>query len=604
MCGITGVISRESKDVSREIKVMNDALEHRGPDASGVWSNREKTVHFGHRRLSIIDLSETANQPLHYQENNYTIVFNGEIYNYIELKKELVKKGYLFRSSSDTEVLLALYADRGLEFIKDLDGMFAFAIWDGIQRKVICARDRFGEKPFYFSHRNNQLVFASEMKALFALGIQKRFKENSIFDYLVFNSLQDDFNPGNTVYEGVYTLKPSEMMVIDEDHNIDKWSYWSCQSEDSSLGKSAANIKEEFRFLFFDSIQKRLRSDVLVGSSLSGGLDSSSIVAGINNLNKEQLKQRTFSAKFPGFERNEGPQIDSFLGGFSNIDSFFVYPDANSIQENFERICHYQDEPFGSFSICAQYEVMKLAKENETKVLLDGQGADELLGGYVRFYITYLMQIRKNASLFAKEHAFFDERNINNFEFSLKNKLKYSFPYSSGELANYFRRTKKNDHSIFKGLNPELVKENKNRKPKTKRFKALKGHLSHALLHKDLGQLLKYADRNSMANSIEVRLPFLSHKLVEFVLSLPESYFIKDGWTKYILRDSMSEYLPKSIAWNRQKIGFEPPNNEILNAVFFKERIQDSISKLKKERIIVQDYPELNWKYLMLAQYT
>ena len=572
MCGIAGILSYKTKPELNQLKLMTDELIHRGPDGEGQWINEKANIGLGHRRLSIIDLSQAGAQPMHYANNRYTISFNGEIYNYIELKQELIKKGYQFKTQTDTEVLLALYDAEKENCLKKIDGMFAFAIWDEKEQILFCARDRFGEKPFFYYHDNDRFVFASEIKALWKAGINKKIKESFIYNYLLFGTTEDINRPTETIYENINKLEPATFIKVNLSGKIIKEKYWQIDLSKQNNTVNIDEAKEQFLSLFTNSIKNRLRSDVAVGSSLSGGLDSSSIVCLINEIKGQEQEQKTFSARFKDFEKDEGYFIKKVLETRKNIKSFDVYPDENSLIDNWKNIVYYQDEPFGSFSIAAQYEVMQLAKRNNVTVLLDGQGADELMAGYHPYFETYYNSLyKKDKALYGKEISAY--RMLYNKEFAnpnlktnllQKNKKLYSF------LSKKRRKIISSNNDYFVGINPDIVAENKGKEPPIAQFTSLKEHLYYSTFTKGLSELLRYADRNSMAHSVEVRLPFLNYKLVEFIFSLPEDMLINKAWTKFILRYSMQEILPKEITWRKDKIGYEPPQNKWINNAFFK----------------------------------
>lgn len=276
MCGIAGIISfKESVDLQR-LKRMTDVIVHRGPDGEGHWLNNTNKVGFGHRRLSIIDLSDNAKQPMHYADGRYTITFNGEIYNYIEIRKELLSKGYKFYSESDTEILMALYDLKREDCLQDLDGMFAFSIWDNKEQSLFCARDRFGEKPFYYYRNDNEFVFASEIKQFFAAGIQKEINPQVVFYYMNYNIEGNPYHPEQTFFRNIDQLMPASYLILRNNGMMMK-KYWDLDAKEVSK-LSFSDSVEKFTELFNTSLKRRMRSDVPVGSCLSGGLDRKSVV--------------------------------------------------------------------------------------------------------------------------------------------------------------------------------------------------------------------------------------------------------------------------------------------------------------------------------------
>jgi len=597
MCGIAGIYNFNNETVQlTELKKMTEAIAHRGPDGEGQWISEEGKIGLGHRRLSIIDLSESANQPLHYIER-YSIVFNGEIYNYLELREDLIANGYSFNTHSDTEVLSALYDFRGHECLQLLDGMFAFAIWDKSKEELFCARDRFGEKPFYYSLQNDQLFFASEMKAIWAAGVKKVPNENRIFRLLAYNTMQDSNDMKSTFFESIFILKPSHYMVLKNNSLSEQKRYWDIDlTKKSTL--SYEDATQEFKRLFDLSVSRRLRSDVPIGSSLSGGLDSSSIVCTIEHLKENTQQQKTFSARFEGFIKDEGEYID-VVNKKAKTEAHSVFLNEKMLEDVFDKVAFHQEEPFGSKSILAQYHVMKLAKENDVTVLLDGQGADEYLSGYPTFYTNYFSSLRKkNKSEFEKQLGIYKEHYNIDFQISKLFFIDVLFP----KLRNHYRTFRNfiKSPAHFRQFSPEYYKKHKKHNFKSAVYSDLNTALYHATLTEGLSTLLRYADRNSMANSREVRLPFLNHELVEFVFSLPDDYKIRSAWTKAILRNSMNEILPESICWRKEKVGFEPPKSFEPNAGDQKAAIELLIEKgiLHPNNIIRTNA----WNYVQIAK--
>ncbi len=583
MCGIAGILKFNNGSVSRqELQQMTDVIIHRGPDGEGHWINSEGNIGFGHRRLSIIDLSDNAKQPMHYAKGRYTITFNGEIYNYIELKEDLIKKGYQFISDSDTEVLLALYDLKKEKCLQDLDGMFAFAIWDKKQQILFCARDRFGEKPFHYYYDEKQFVFASEIKQFWAEGIDKRVNSERLLRFVKFGIIEEPDNVTETFYKNIKRLDAAHYLTINAKNQLKISRYWDIDLNALPYTGTIEQAAERFLELFTKSIRLRLRSDVPVGSSLSGGLDSSSIVMLIDALKGKELKQNTFSARFKNFAKDEGVHIEAVIKACKNVEVHYTWPDQEYFETVFDKVTYHQDEPYGSASIVAQYAVMELARKNNVTVLLDGQGADEELAGYIPYYHTYLDQLfYSNTSLYKKEHSAyikFHEQAIPYHSIANTETLRM-------KLGRYKRQLLKQEMPYKNQLNTKL----KNSTTKT-----------------GLKELLRYADRNSMAHSREVRLPFLSHKLVEFIFSLPDSYKLNDGWTKFVLRKAMDTTLPKSICWRVDKIGYEPPQKNWVQAEKFKIAINKAVKQLDVKRDSIENSNSLfnqEWRLLMASKY-
>jgi len=587
MCGIAGIISVNQQLVSTErLKAMTDAIAHRGPDGEGCWINENNTVGFGHRRLAIIDLSDAAAQPLHYL-NRYSITYNGEIYNYIELKEELLKKGYQFRTQSDTEVILAAYDCWKEECLQQFDGMFAFAIWDEREQTVFAARDRFGEKPFYYFFDGEQFVFASEMKALWAAEIKKEIDHGMLLNYIGLGWVKNPVDLSQTFYKNIICLSQSHYLKLSlKDGKNEITQYWDLDKETVST-ISEAEAVEQFQSLFSTSVKRRLRSDVEVGTSLSGGLDSSSIAATISQLTTNNLQLKTFTASFPGFEKDETAYAKQVADQFQ-LQQYTVTPTADTLLNDMQKLIYHQEEPFQSSSIYAQYKVYELAKQHGVKVILDGQGADELLAGYYKYIHWFLQEKVKNreSGVVSREINAFTTNNIP-FEWSWKNKLAARFPeITAVQLeSKAFKQLK-----FGAGIDAVYFKEHVN---KQTIFKPIVRKLNDLLyfntMQFGLEELLRYADRNSMAHGREVRLPFLNHALVQFVFSLPSHYKIHNGFTKYILRESMKQLLPSSIVYRTDKVGYEPPQQQWMQTPGFTELLMESRKKLVREKIIRAD---------------
>src|ERR1051326_2475426 len=514
MCGIAGIVAINSSEVSeKRIKRMTDSLVHRGPDGEGFYFSEDRSLALGHKRLAIIDLTNAAWQPMEYL-SRYVITYNGEIYNYIELKEDLQKHGYKFSSSSDTEVLLALYDFKKEKCLNDLDGMFAFAIYDKKEGKLFCARDRFGEKPFYYFNDAKKFLFASEMKALFAAGVEKKINHRMLYNYLAWNYISNPLDVSETFFENIKQLPPSHYCIVSKNSEIKIEKYWSIDYENQNTKINFEEAKEEIKSLFEESIVHRLRSDVPVGSCLSGGLDSSIVVSVINNLNKEKkLKQKTFSARFKNFEKDESKHIDSVTKK-TNTENFSVFPSADSFLKNIDAIFYHQEEPFLSASIAAQFEVMKLSKYHGVKVLLDGQGADEIFGGYDYLIRAFFQELlAKNPKKYKSEWKKYSE----NFSMKIPRGAKFHsqalFPSAFQKLETVKSILKPTNHSeLHKDFFNSYSKNSFRKKIRSKpdfNFMLYESTTGDAMR-----QILRYADRNSMTHSVEVRLPFLSHKLV------------------------------------------------------------------------------------------
>ncbi len=589
MCGIAGILlNTPIPGASFHLKKMTDALAHRGPDGEGFWSSADGKAHLGHRRLSIIDLSNYAAQPMPYG-NRYHIVHNGEIYNYIEVRSFLQQKGYSFISQSDTEVILAAYDYWKERCLQQFDGMFSFAIWDEKEEQLFAARDRFGEKPFYYYEDEEHFIFASEMKALWAIGIEKNIDQKMLLNYLTLGHVQNCVDKEQTFFESVYSLPPSHYLkYIPSKQQLKVIQYWRINKE-VKIDIAEEDAIERFTELFNSSVKRRLRSDVSLGTSLSGGLDSSSIAAAIQQQKSPGLaaeKLQSFSAVFPGFENNESKYIDLVTGKLG-IKNFQTAPSVTDLVNNFEKICYQQEEPFQSAAIYAQYKVFELAKQQNVTVLLDGQGADETLAGYPKFIHWYLQEVLSRHKLGATQkeiNAF--RKNGQPFHWDIKN---YVAAFLPSHAAMQLEKNEYQKTIHHPDISPEFIKglagrnwEGIHKPIVTKLNDILFFHTSEM----GLEELLRFADRSSMAHGREVRLPFLNHDLVEFIFSLPSKLKMHDGWTKLLLRKAMDKKLPDEIVWRKDKVGFEPPQKSWMEDPSLQEYIRESKRKLVSAGIL------------------
>lgn len=589
MCGIAGIISPYSSLVQPStLQRMADALQHRGPAAEGYWINEDRTAGFAHRRLCILDLSNDANQPFHYL--HYTLVFNGEIYNYLELKEELAKRGYHFTTTADTEIIPAAYDCWGEDCLHHFDGMFAFALYDEQKKTLFAARDRFGEKPFYYHTvyaergRFQQLFFASEIKALFAAGVAKNLNGTMMLNYLAVGYVQNPIKKTATFYNDILSLPPGHCLSIIPAEGKIRMRKWY-QPQLPTVSISETDAVAQFRDLFLTSVKRRLRSDVAVGTSLSGGLDSSSIIASIHQLKEKgaQWRNIAFTAGFNGFEKDETKWSQEVSEAFG-IRQYIIEPTADDWVNNWQQLMYHQDEPVQSSSVLTQYLVYRLAKEKGITVLLDGQGADEILGGYKRYIHWFLQQLLlSDRSLFKKEkkallqHQFIEQWNW-------KNHIAAHYPDKAAKrLQQRAFAEVTHQPDIHTEFALRYANEDTLHKPVVKQLEDI---LHYNTFTFGLEELLRYADRNSMAHSREVRLPFLQHKLVEFLFSLPSTLKIKEGFTKWILRKSMSEWLPQNIVWRTDKVGYEPPQQRWMMNRNVQEMIMESRKILVDKQVL------------------
>ncbi len=652
MCGISGFVSNGRNSLDN-IKSMTDIISHRGPDDEGfvffsdydssafcvggddtldeVYSSNlisspvkhfssvegmNAVVALGHRRLSILDLSSYGHQPMSLSEGDLWITYNGEVYNYIELRAELVERGYQFISDTDTEVILAAYKEWGPDCLHRFNGMWALAIYDKRKGEIFLARDRFGIKPLYywFDSKNN-FYFGSEIKQFTVCNTwQAKINSQRAYDYLIY-SLTD--HTDETMFEGVYHIPPGhyykasiKSLFLDPEGKINPVRWYDLSWNPSSLTFDEAGA--EFEEYFKDAVQLHLRSDVPVGSALSGGLDSSAIVCEINNILKSEEmseNQKTFSSCSDIEKYSEKKWMDIVVK-HTNVDAYFTYPETKNLFDLTSNILWHQDEPYQSQSAYLGYNVFQLANEKGIKVLLNGQGADEYLGGYEQFnnaiYYRLFSRLRWNALLN-------EIRNSNNGSLS-----------STLRAIAYLLIPKKIRHQIAKNYSTVsdikgVIDIKRLGAQNVHPHSTLSNNLSSVpeitkfnLLHSPLGKYLRWEDRNSMAHSIEARVPFLDHRLVEFTFNLPAEYLFTKGITKRVMRKGLKDILPSKIANRRDKKGFITPEEYWVKKQcpeLFRLKLEESISHtggiIKKNALqyfddIVYGHRPFDYTYLRL----
>ncbi len=556
MCGISGIINKNNKSVEELlIHQMTDIIAHRGPDSSGSYLY--KNIAFGHRRLSILDLSSSGHQPMKYLDD-LVITYNGEIYNFIEIREELIQKGYIFDSNSDTEVILKAYHCWGKTCVNYFNGMWSFSILDIKQKIIFCSRDRFGVKPFYYIENNDLFAFGSEISQLLTFLPNKILNKKVALDYLI-SGIEECSN--ETFFKDIYLLKGGHNLVFDlQTNSYEIERYYNLKLSDQKNTSVDDYIQELKR-----SIRLRLRSDVKIGTCLSGGIDSSTISSFASKLyQNSNEKFMAIHAKSSEYKTDES-EFAKIVSKIANINLNFVEPSYSDFKSNILSIIKIQQEPFGSLSIIMQYFVFKKAKELGCIVMLDGQGGDETLLGYERYYPA----IVKSKKGISKLKALL--QSSKNSRLSLIDTIKYQYYFS-----NYKLRLKrlKFKNSFYKS---EILNnyESEELRIISESYKDISILQKNEIESSQLPHLLKYEDRNSMANSIESRLPFLDYKLVELSLNTNNSLKIKDGWTKFILRKAAETILPKEIVWRKNKLGFNAPEktwtkefeNEMINEI-------------------------------------
>jgi len=614
MCGIAGLISHPKHFSRNQLEGMIGSLMHRGPDGVHTWTNSGETAHLGHSRLSVIDLSSAAAQPMHFRDR-FTIVHNGEIYNYLELKSILQQKGYQFQTGSDTEVILAAFECWGSDCLKQFDGMFAFAIWDEREKRLFAARDRFGQKPFYYTlqEHDKAFAFASEIKAFKGMGWLSDYNERQLLLFLSNGFTNDPAEPINTFYKSIFQLPPAHFLWFSTEHpneTLQIKSWWDLDKERHDNIKDEEAI-EKFRELFQQSVNRAFRSDIPVGTCLSGGLDSSSIVAISNTLGDKRNSYKVFSAVFPSFEKDES-KYSGIVAKQFNLEQFSV--NVMNLADEFDSFLYHQDEPVASAGVYAQYKVFELARNNGIRVLLDGQGADEILAGYSKYIHWFLQEMwMSNKRVFRKEKSAL-KANGQSFTWGWKNYVAAVLPAQTAVQLEKraLRKIRSSDH-----FNPDFIRKNHDHDLIYKPFVAkLNDVLYFNACQGGLQELLRYADRNSMAHGCEVRPPFLNHELVEFTFSLPSTLKIRDSYSKWILRKSMEKNLPAEITWRKDKVGFEPPQEKWMGEKRMQELIKEARSFLVQEKILndsvlnkkIQPHgshaaDSFDWRYLSAAKW-
>lgn len=540
MCGILGIIDQRGKPLNpTELKRGLNMLAHRGPDGQGEYYGRNFA--FGHRRLAIFDPSDRGEQPMTYRGK--VIVFNGAIYNFPELKSELEKWGHQFLTETDTEVILAAYDQWGIQCVDRFNGQWAFALYDPTENIIFCSRDRFGIKPFYYAAFGGRFHFASEIKAFTTFsGWKKQLNKTRAYEFLAYG-LHD--HTTETLYDGVHQLpQGSHLLYSLADNSWKIEPYYNLKDHLGSANATFDEARDQFLELLRDAVQLRLRADVPIGSALSGGLDSSSVVRIMQDI-LEEKSVTTVSACFP-----ETPDIDEtrFIDALQrekNFQSIKVFPTKQQLQDLRAKVSWQQDEPLSSDSVIAQYLVFQKAGSEGLKVMLDGQGADEILGGYPKFYAPYFQTLLRKEPL-SIIPAVWDFIHLH----------QWSYTGIWKKLGNYGAKSK--------GLIPAWIQSQFQPDPETlyrpKSVRDMRELSLQLITEMGLPALLHYEDRNAMAHGVESRLPFLDHRLVEFCLSLPDSFRIRRSRRKYILREAMRPQLPETIYQRYDKLGFEVPD--------------------------------------------
>lgn len=591
MCGITGIIGNlDPIEAVAKIKKMNDVISHRGPDSEGFFCDDK--VFLGHRRLSIIDISDQGIQPMGYGDN-LTITYNGEIYNYNEIKNELISDGYKFSNNTDTEVILAAYDKWGTDCFTKFNGMWAFALYDRRKNIVILSRDRFGVKPIYCVTINNIFYFASEIKQLLCILNTVKINESNFLDVMI--SGFENFN-NETLFKDIFSLEQGCYHIINlENMVITTEKYYDLHEE---IKKNNFQNIEYFEILK-SAVQLRMRADVQVGTCLSGGLDSSCISALASKIFHSDTTEKFLAIHAKATEKNiDESSFAELVAKYLELELNTVTPSFETFIKNIDELVYVQEEMFGTSQFMG-YEVFKEAKLKNCIVMLNGQGADETLLGYERYYVDYFNGLSFKEKFLNFFHIFSNSR------LSLKNWILYLVYFNFTEIRKIYL------------LRKSFLRRDFRNKVK---FEAL-NILSKAQTIEDkqilevskiqLPHLLRYEDRNSMRHSIETRLPFLDFRCVEKAISLRIEEKINGGWTKNILRNSFNNLLPKEVLWRKNKFGFEAPEKSWLS--LHKEEMIESIqsSKIINKYFYInqlcKDFEKLNtkdqWRFFVISRW-
>ncbi len=560
MCGIAGFsqFNQQQGDLS-SLQKMGNAIYHRGPDAGGEFLNDK--VGLCHRRLSIIDLSEAGNQPMHSSDGKITIVFNGEIYNFQELRAELIDQGHHFKSHTDTEVILALYQRMGVGLLDKINGMFAFALWDNELELLFIARDRIGKKPLYYYQNGQDIIFGSELKALLALPqVPKNIRLDAVYDFFAYQYIPDP----KTIFTDVYKLEPGHYLLVDK-NGLSKQQYWDVSFAEQST-QTESSLKEKLQNIANECTHKRMISDVPLGAFLSGGVDSSGVVALMAKNSKTPVTTCSIGFDEEKFNETEFAQIvaDQY---HTEHHELLVH---DNVADNLEHIVSFFDEPFADPSLVPTYFVSKLAREKVT-VAISGDGGDEVFAGYEKYSVDRIEnQLRKKFPSWLRKHVFPTlagiAGTINATAFRKAESLLTSL--SVGPAMGFYISNSQINDKTWEQLVKSDVKDKLAGYHPSKltidRYAQADGtdHLSK-ILYTDMktylpGGILVKVDRMSMANSLEVRAPLLDHHVIDFSASIPSKFKIHKGEKKYILKEAFKDYLPKDILY-RKKMGFSVP---------------------------------------------
>jgi asparagine synthase (glutamine-hydrolysing) len=600
MCGICGILSFDKKPIEENVlQRMTDVLIHRGPDDEGTYVNPNKNVGFGFRRLSIVDLSIAGHQPMSNHDETIWIVFNGEIYNHLEVRKELEKLGYKYKSRSDTETLIYAYEKYGIDFVHKIHGMYAIAIWDERKKIFVAYRDRIGKKPFYYTFQNGRFIFASEIKSiLLHPKVEKELDKESLNQYLTFLVPPAP----KTMFNKIKKLPPAHRMIINESGDVKIEKYWEVINQDSEILENDEEVvQKKIIDMLRQSIKDRMMSDVPFGVFLSGGIDSSINVALMAELMDRPVD--TFSVGFKDLEKYNEMYYARKVAQLFKTNHKEIFIDSKDALDFFPKLVYHQDEPLADPVCIPLYFVSKLARDNGTIVIQVGEGSDEQFAGYEWMkrdlnYANGIFKWIKNSPLFVQTPLY---RIFSNYW--IKNKQLLALDYLRraiegqqlfwGGAVNFTNEHKKflysgepqysDSYETVEGFYREYDKISQIDDTLRKMiFLEFKNRLPELLLMR--------VDKMSMATSVESRVPFLDYRLVEYSFKLSSKLKINNGVTKYILKKSVEGILPREIIY-RKKQGFAAPMNEWLRgdlADFTKEKLLNS--KIHSLNIFNLDY--------------
>ena len=581
MCGVIGIISSESRqEITDSADKMLRFIDHRGPDGRGLEVfNLPKAQHLalGHNRLAIIDTTDAGLMPMSNADDNLSIIFNGEIFNYIELKEELASLGYCFTTNTDTEVLLNAYSEWGSDCLNKLNGMFAFAIFNKVNSELFIARDRYGVKPLYYFFQDNLFIFASEIKSILThQNVDVAPEEEMLGKFLLTGAVN---NTNLTCFSDIYSLSPGYSLKMQQGKlTTDKWYSPIKNLLSSDPNYNYQKSLGDFQDIFHDAVKLRLRSDVEVGACLSGGLDSSAIVGAVANISSDMSNPgsfKTFSSVYDDPKISEIEYVDE-VTKFTNTTNFSFTPQLDAFWENIPKIIWHNDEPIQTPTTFNQWSVMEAAKNQSIKVTLDGQGVDELAAGYPTYFSIHLAELARKLNVIEFITTFKDivstkgeGRNTVSLLFRVIYLLIPQWAISALSAIPFFRFVVKGES--FQPILRKKYKQSWRNIAKHQLLLQRKHSISIAkrlrfdFYNMSLPALLRYEDRSSMAFSIEARTPFLDYRLVEFIQSLPSEYFIKEGLTKAIVRDGVSSLIPQSVFNRTDKKGYPIPSSDWLN---------------------------------------